>query len=61
MAVIDDMAEDWAHGFVAEAFDQTLSPLERLDYLSIWWMPPTTGKRRPPTWRAACPAACSAI
>jgi TetR/AcrR family transcriptional regulator, transcriptional repressor for nem operon len=33
MAVIEDMAEDWAHGFVAEAFDQALPPLERLDYL----------------------------
>jgi TetR/AcrR family transcriptional regulator, transcriptional repressor for nem operon len=33
MAVIDDMAEDWAHGFVAEAFDQNLAPIERLDYM----------------------------
>ena len=33
MAVIDDMADDWAHGFVAEAFDRTLPPLERLDYM----------------------------
>lgn len=33
MAVIDDMAGDWAHGFVAEAFDQSLPPLERLNYL----------------------------
>ena len=33
MAVIDDMAHDWAHGFVAEAFDQSLPPLERLNYL----------------------------
>ncbi|MCB1792269.1 MAG: TetR/AcrR family transcriptional regulator [Gammaproteobacteria bacterium] len=33
MAVIDDMAEDWAHGFVAEAFDRDLPPLERLDYM----------------------------
>ncbi len=33
MAVIDDMADDWAHGFVAEAFDRDLPPLERLDYL----------------------------
>lgn len=33
MAVIDDMADDWAHGFVAEAFDRELPPLERLDYL----------------------------
>lgn len=33
MAVIDDMAHDWAHGFVAEAFDRDLPPLERLDYM----------------------------
>ena len=33
MAVIDDMADDWAHGFVAEAFDQALPPMERLDYM----------------------------
>lgn len=33
LAVIDDVAKDWAHGFVAEAFDQNLPPLERLDYL----------------------------
>ncbi len=33
LAVIDDMADDWAHGFVAEAFDQNLPPLERLDYI----------------------------
>lgn len=33
MAVVDDMAEDWAHGFVAEAFDRDLPPLERLDFL----------------------------
>jgi TetR/AcrR family transcriptional regulator, transcriptional repressor for nem operon len=33
MAVIDDMADDWAHGFVAEAFDQNLPPVERLDYM----------------------------
>ncbi|RLJ16192.1 TetR/AcrR family transcriptional regulator [bacterium endosymbiont of Escarpia laminata] len=33
LAVIDDMADDWAHGFVAEAFDQNLPPLERLDYM----------------------------
>ena len=32
-AVIDDMADDWAHGFVAEAFDRALPPLERLDYM----------------------------
>lgn len=33
LAVIDDMAEDWAHGFVAEAFDQNLPAVERLDYM----------------------------
>lgn len=33
LAVMDDMAQDWAHGFVAEAFDQNLPPLERLDYM----------------------------
>lgn len=33
LAVIDDMADDWAHGFVAEAFDHNLPPLERLDYM----------------------------
>ncbi|MGF1644969.1 MAG: TetR/AcrR family transcriptional regulator [Thiotrichales bacterium] len=33
LAVIDDMAEEWAHGFVAEAFDQNLPPLERLEYM----------------------------
>ncbi len=33
MAVIDDMAGDWAHGFVAEAFDKNLPPVERLDYM----------------------------
>lgn len=33
LAVIDDMGDDWAHGFVAEAFDRHLPPTERLDYL----------------------------
>jgi TetR/AcrR family transcriptional repressor of nem operon len=33
MAVIDSMADEWAHGFVAEAFDEELPPLERLDYM----------------------------
>ena len=33
LAVIDDMADEWAHGFVAEAFDQALPPVERLDYM----------------------------
>jgi TetR/AcrR family transcriptional repressor of nem operon len=32
-AVIADMADDWAHGFVAEAFDRDLPPLDRLDYM----------------------------
>ena len=32
-AVIDDMADEWANGFVKEAFDQDLQPMERLDYL----------------------------
>jgi TetR/AcrR family transcriptional repressor of nem operon len=33
MAVIDEFAEDWANGFVAEAFDPALPPMERIDYL----------------------------
>ena len=33
LAVIEVMADDWANGFVAEAFDPELPPLERLDYL----------------------------
>jgi TetR/AcrR family transcriptional repressor of nem operon len=33
LAVIDDVADDWANGFVAEAFDQNLPPVERLDFL----------------------------
>ena len=33
LAVIDNMADDWAHGFVAEAFDRHLPPVERLDYM----------------------------
>lgn len=33
LAVIDQVADEWAHGFVAEAFDQDLPPLERLDYM----------------------------
>lgn len=44
MAVIDDMAQDWAHGFVAEAFDAQLPPLERLDYLidaAYYWQKAT--------------------
>lgn len=33
LAVIDVMADDWAHGFVAEAFDRQLPPMARLDCL----------------------------
>jgi TetR/AcrR family transcriptional regulator, transcriptional repressor for nem operon len=33
MAVIDNMSDDWANGFVAEAFDEALAPMERLDYM----------------------------
>jgi TetR/AcrR family transcriptional repressor of nem operon len=33
MAVIDEFADEWAHGFVAEAFDEALPPLERISYL----------------------------
>ena len=33
LAVIDEFADDWANGFVAEAFDPTLPPMERIDYL----------------------------
>lgn len=33
MAVIDEFADDWATGFVAEAFDPALPPMERIDYL----------------------------
>lgn len=33
LAVIDDVADDWANGFVAEAFDPELPPGERLDYM----------------------------
>ena len=33
LAVVDDMADDWAHGFVAEAFDRNLPPLDRLEYM----------------------------
>lgn len=33
LAVIDDFAADWADGFVAEAFDPELPPMERIDYL----------------------------
>ena len=33
LAVIDEFAQDWATGFVAEAFDPELAPMERLEYL----------------------------
>lgn len=33
IAVIDEFADEWANGFVAEAFDPALSPMERIDYL----------------------------
>lgn len=33
LAVIDDMADDWAHGFVAEAFDLALPPMVRFEYM----------------------------
>jgi len=31
--VIEEFAQDWAHGFVAEAFDPKLEPMERIDYM----------------------------
>jgi TetR/AcrR family transcriptional repressor of nem operon len=33
LTVIEEFAADWADGFVAEAFDPDLPPMERLDYL----------------------------
>ena len=33
LAVIDEFAIDWANGFVAEAFDPSLPPMERIDYV----------------------------
>lgn len=33
VTVIDEFAYDWAHGFVAEAFDPKLDPMERIDYM----------------------------
>ncbi len=33
LAVIDEFALDWANGFVAEAFDPELPPMERIDYV----------------------------
>lgn len=33
LTVIDEFAKDWATGFIAEAFDPDLSPMDRIDYL----------------------------
>lgn len=33
LSVIDEFAADWADGFVAEAFDPKLPPMERIDFL----------------------------
>lgn len=33
VAVIDEFAKDWATGFVAEAFDPALAPMERIEFL----------------------------
>lgn len=33
LAVIDEFAIDWANGFVAEAFDPALPPMDRIDYV----------------------------
>ena len=33
LAVIDEFATEWANGFIAEAFDSALPPLERFDYM----------------------------
>jgi TetR/AcrR family transcriptional regulator, transcriptional repressor for nem operon len=33
VAVIDEFAIDWANGFVAEAFDPALPPMDRIDYV----------------------------
>lgn len=33
VAVIDEFANEWANGFVAEAFDKKLPPMERIDYM----------------------------
>jgi len=45
LAVIDDVADEWANGFVAEAFDAELPPVERLDYLidaAYYWQKAST-------------------
>ena len=33
LTVIDEFAADWADGFVAEAFDPELAPMERIEFL----------------------------
>ena len=33
LAVIEEFATEWADGFVAEAFDPALPPMERIDYM----------------------------
>lgn len=33
LAVIDDVADEWAHGFVAEAFDPALPAVERIAFM----------------------------
>lgn len=33
LTVIEEFAKDWADGFVAEAFDPALPPMERFDYV----------------------------
>ena len=33
LAVIEEFAAEWADGFVAEAFDPALPPMERIDYM----------------------------
>ena len=33
LAVIDEFASEWADGFVAEAFDPALPPMERFNYM----------------------------
>ena len=45
LAVIDNMADEWAHGFVAESFDLNLPPVERLDYMidaAYYWQKAST-------------------
>ncbi|MDQ7074066.1 MAG: TetR/AcrR family transcriptional regulator [Gammaproteobacteria bacterium] len=44
LSVIDNMAEEWANGFIREAFDSLLPPMERLDYLvegAYYWQKAT--------------------